>query len=108
MNTIHALYRLWVTLMHRQFGGEMATPKFSNSESANVPSAGNIFYCIKPLSANATIESAKDASGVVITDLANVTIAKGDEYKDYFSEITFTDSTIVRLYERTKTDNQNY
>lgn len=108
MNTINALYRIWVTLMHRQFGGEMTTPKFSNSEDANVPSAGNIFYCIKPLSADATIESAKDAAGQEIAALANVTITKGDEYKDYFSEITFTDTTIVRLYERTKTDSQNY
>lgn len=94
-------------LMHRQFGGEVTTPKFSTTSGANTPQAGNIFYCIKPLGGDVTITSAKDANGTAIAALAGITISKGDEYKEYLSEITFSSTTVVRLYERVKNDQTN-
>lgn len=90
--------------MRLSFGGEIQTPKFSTTTGANTPASGNVIYCIKPLGANVTITSAKDINGTAISALAGVEIQRGDEYKDYFTEITFSSTTVVRLYEKIKDD----
>jgi len=87
------------------FGYKVA-PKISVAATANTPDAGCCFYCIKPLSGNATIDTIKDMSDAEITALGGAVIQQGDEFKFRCSEVTFTTTDPVVLYQKLITEEE--
>lgn len=84
--------------------GYECNPVISTTTGANTPQAGCVFYCIKPISGDATISAILDVEGNAITALAGATILEGDEFKIRFSSVTFSTTTPVVLYQKNTSD----
>lgn len=79
-----------------QFGFEVPPIIIADTTAVDLGTTGAaFFYCIKPLGADAVIDTVKGIDGTTISGLSGITIAQNDEFKFPLSYIKLTSGTVV-------------